>query len=71
MSLLESAIKKASSVITEINEKVPAIEKASSMMMDKVTANVPMYVQIKGMHFFQKVKRPFFVELLIGIVYEI
>lgn len=57
MSLFESAIKKASSVITEINEKVPAIEKASSMVMDKVTANVPMYVQIKGMHFFQKVKR--------------
>ena len=55
MSLLTSAIEKASSVITEL-EKVPAIEKASNFVVETVSANVPIPMLVKGVQIFQTVK---------------
>ena len=55
MSLLTSAIEKASSVITEL-EKVPAIEKASKLVVETVSANVPIPMLVKGVQIFQTVK---------------
>ena len=52
MSLLTSAIEKASSVITEL-EKVPAIEKASKLVVETVSANVPIPMLVKGVQIFQ------------------
>ena len=55
MSLLTSAVQKASSVITEL-EKVPAIQKASDFVVETVSANVPIPVLVKGVQIFQTVK---------------
>ena len=55
MSLLTSAIEKASSVITEL-EKVPAVEKASNFVVETVSANVPIPILVKGVQIFQTVK---------------
>ncbi len=57
MSLLTSAFQKASSVIDEIHEKVPALEKASLILINKASATIPMHLQIKGMQLFQKAKQ--------------
>jgi len=56
MSLLTSAIEKASSTFAELSEKVPAIQKASDFVVEQVSANVPMPMLVKGVQVFQTVK---------------
>ena len=56
MSLLTSAIEKASSAFVELNEKVPAIQKASDFVVEQVSANVPLPMLVKGVQIFQTVK---------------
>ena len=53
MSLLTSAIEKASSAFVELNEKVPAIQKASDFVVEQVSANVPLPMLVKGVQIFQ------------------
>ena len=57
MSLLTSAIEKASSAFVELNEKVPAIQKASDFVVEQVSANVPLPMLVKGVQIFQTVKQ--------------
>ena len=56
MSLLTSVIEKASSAIVDLNEKVPAIQKASNFVVETVSANVPIPMLVKGVQIFQTAK---------------
>ena len=56
MNLLKTAYDKATSTFAELNEKVPAIQKATDLVVETVSANVPMPILIKGIQTFQNVK---------------
>jgi len=79
MSLLKTAFDKASSTFAELNENVPAIQKASDFVVETVSANVPVPILIKGVKAFQTVKhavlqtKPFdeFIEQPIPDVYSL
>jgi cytochrome P450 len=79
MSLLKTAFDKASSTFAELNENVPAIQKASDFVVETVSANVPVPILIRSVKAFQTVKhavlrtKPFdeFIEQPIPDVYSL